>query len=284
LSPRPEALARTEEWVRAAVRGEGAGAPTGDVVAALPSLGPEEQVAIYRHAWFSRLEECLREDFPGVAFAAGPEAFAGLVRDYLAACPPRSWNIARAGDRFAPFLAAREGLRHRAFLAELATLEWTVTEVFDRERGPALDLEALRALPPERVAAARFRKAATAEVLSFAHPVNAFFQAVRDGGRPDVPAPAASAVAIYRAGPPGEERVWRHDLTPPMHALLRALCAGRTLEEAVEACVEETGADPDEVAGSIGGWLGEWAAGGVLEEAEPTPSNPSPPPPPAPPA
>jgi hypothetical protein len=251
------------------------------VVAALPSLAPAEQVAIYRHSWFARLEECLREDFPGVAFAAGPETFAALVRDYLRERPPRSWNIARAGDRFAPFLAEREGLRHRAFLAELALLEWTVTEVFDRERSPALDLEALRALPPERVAATRFRRAGTAELLAFSHPVNAFFQAVRDGGRPEVPGPAATAVAVYRAGPAGEERVWRHDLTPPMHALLRALFAGRTLEEAAEACVEETGADPDEVAGSIGGWLGAWAAGGVLAEAEPTPSTPSPPAPPA---
>lgn len=280
MPPRPEGLAGLEEWVRAAVRGEEAGRPTGEVVAPLPSLGPAEQVEIYRHAWLARLVGCLEEDFPGVRAALGQEAFAALAREYLLACPPRSWNIARAGDRFPGFLAERADLADREFLAELAVLEWTVTAIFDREASPALDAAALRALPMEEVARARFRKGDAAELLAFTHPVNHFFQAVRDGGRPGIPAPAATAVAVYRAGPPGEERVWRMDLAPPMHALLRALCAGRPLEEAVEACVEETGADPDEIAGRIGGWLGEWAAGGVLaaEATSPRPSQPSPPP------
>ena len=264
MRPRTEGLAGIEEWVRAAVRGEDPGRATGEVVTALPTLGPEEQVAIYRHAWLSRLAGCLEEDFPGVRHAVGEVAFAALAREYLLACPPRSWNIARAGDRFAAFLGARVDLPHRGFLAELATLEWTVTGLLDREAPAPLDLDGLRSLPPETVAGARFLRSATAEVLDFSHPVNSYFQAVRDGGRPGIPSPGVTAVAVYRSGLPGEERVWRLDLTPPMRSLLRSLFAGATLEEATEACAGEPGADADAIAAGIGGWFREWAAGGVF--------------------
>jgi len=263
----PEALRGIEEWVRSAVRGEEPGRPTGEVVTALPNLGPEEQIGIYRHAWIARLVGCLEEDFPAVAHAVGAEAFHALARAYVLACPPRSWNIARAGDRFAAFVAAREGLAHREFLAELATLEWTVTSLLDREGPAPMDPAVLRDLPPERIAAARFRPAATAALLDFTYPVNAYFQAVRDGGKPAIPSPGPSAVAVFRAGAPGEERVWRHDLTPPMRAVLAGLFAGSTLEEAVGAAAEAPGADAEGLAEGIGGWFREWATGGVFGEA-----------------
>jgi hypothetical protein len=130
-----------------------------------------------------------------------------------------------------------------------------------------MDPAVLRDLPPEAVAGARFRPAATAALLEFAWPVNAYFQAVRDGGKPAIPGPGPSAVAVFRAGPPGEERVWRHDLTPPMRAVLSALFAGATLEEAVEAAAATPGVDPGVLAEGIGGWFREWAAGGVFGEA-----------------
>lgn len=264
MPPPPEGLARIEEWVRAAVRGRESGPGTGEVVAPLPNLGPEEQVAIYRHAWFARLAGCIEEDFPGVRCAAGEEAFAALVRAYLLECPPRSWNIARAGDRFTGFVAAREGLPHREFLADLARVEWSWTTIFDREEGPVLVPSSLAGVAPERLAGARFPLAGTAEIHEVRFPVNPFLDAVKEGEAPAVPGPGGTAaVLVFRSG----TVVHRMDLPPGALAALRALQAGRTLGEAMEAAADAAGVPLDELAPDVTRWFGEWAAGGVFAEA-----------------
>lgn len=248
--PRSPDLERLQREVRAAITAEEAAPGAAAFASVLPALGPGESLGIYRSGWFTRLRDCLAEDFPGVRHAVGVAGFDRLVRDYLRAFPPRSHDISVAGERLPGFIAGREGLLHREFLGELATLEATVAALHTRPAPPPLSPDALRDLPPERFARARFRKAVAAEVLRFRFPVNAYFQAVRDGGAPEIPAPAATAVAVYRA----EERVWRLDLTPPMLALLDALFEGLPLEEALDRC-------PGDAAAQVGTWFREWGQG-----------------------
>lgn len=259
----PASLADLERRLRAAVTGAEGGAEA--FAARLPALAPAEQVAIYRAQWFSRLLGILRTDFPGTAAALGEEGFSALVRAYLGALPPTDPNISRTGERFAAFVAGREGLPHRAFLADLARVEWAATSIFDREDGPVLDPSTLAGVPPERIAGARFPLASTAEVHEVRHPVNPFLDAVRDGGTPEVPRPGGpAAVLVFRSG----TVVHRMDLAPGALAAIRALDRGLTLGEAMEAAAAGAGVPLEDLAPDVTRWFGEWAAGGVFARAE----------------
>jgi hypothetical protein len=240
-------------------------APAEDLLAPLAALGPAEQLRVYREGWFSRLLGILRGDFPGVAAAEGEEGFAALARGYLAAHPPRDPNITWIGDRFAEHLGATADPARREFLAELARLEWAVTTVFDRPDGPVLDPSALRGVPPERVAGARFPGAATAEVHSFRYPVQQYLDAVRRGERPPIPGPAAGAVLVTREG----TRVRRMPLDPAAEAAIRALHGGRTLAEAVDAALEAAGPEgAADLPPRVTAWFAEWAALGAFAGVE----------------
>jgi len=255
-------LADLERRIREAVtRGEGAE----DLLQPLAAFRPGEQVRVYHEGWFSRLLGILRDDFPAVAAAAGEEEFGRLARAYLEAHPPRDPNITFVGEAFAEFLARRPRLRRREFLADLARLEWAVTSVFDRADGPVLDPASLRDAGSGRIAAARFPRASTAELLEFRHPVNGFLDAVRRGDAPAPPRAAPTAVLVSRAG----AVVRRMEVPPEALVALKALYAGRSLAEAVDAAAAAAGpAGAASLPARVTAWFGEWAANGAFARAD----------------
>jgi hypothetical protein len=258
----PGTLADLERRVREAVT---RGAPDLDAFAPIAALDPAGSVRVYRDGWFSRLESILASDFPGVAAALGDDGFADLARAYLAAHPPRDPIISRVGAEFAPFVAAREGLPHRAFLADLARLEWTVTSAFDHPDAPVLDPATLKDLPPERLAGARFPLAATTAVLEVSHPVHAFLDAVKRGESPPIPGPGGPpAVLVFRSA----VVVKRMDLEREALAALRTLEEGGTLADAMEAAAAAADRPVEDLAPRVTAWFGEWAWGGVFAEAK----------------
>ena len=257
-------LAGLERWVRAGVTGRApAASAVAGVVAPLPGLSPGASLRIYRDGWFSRLRRVLADDYPALARALGEQGFDGLVRGYLAARPPRHYNIARAGEGMAGYVARRRDLAGRAFLADLARLEWAVTSVFDREDGPVLVPASLRGVAPERVAGARFPRAATAEVLVLRHPVNGYLSEAKRRRRQRMPRPARQVVAVSRVG----DRVRRRVLTPPMHRLLARLYAGRPLGDALERSASESGESAGAFAARVRRWFRDWVEGGMFAEA-----------------
>jgi hypothetical protein len=46
-------------------------------------LSAHDRIDIYATAYFCRLLDCLREEFPATLAVVGPDNFAALVRDYL---------------------------------------------------------------------------------------------------------------------------------------------------------------------------------------------------------
>src|SRR5256885_1197254 len=78
-------------------------------------------LAIYRHAYRSRLIEALEADFPAVRGVLGAEEFASLISSYVMACPSREFNIGAVGRFLPDWLKSRE-TPEIPYLAELATL------------------------------------------------------------------------------------------------------------------------------------------------------------------
>jgi hypothetical protein len=86
-------------------------------------------------------------------------------------CPPRSFDLGRAGDRLAEVLAddpLGEGL---PFLADLARLEWAVACAFVAPEAAPLHWSELQALAPEAVAERPLSLAPGAQLICSPWPV-----------------------------------------------------------------------------------------------------------------
>jgi len=247
-----------------AVRGFAEAARLERVLTSGPQQDALERIGVYHYAYHARLVECLADDFPTVRHALGETVFSRLARAFIAAHPSRSANLNSYGGGLVTYCRApRRSIPRRAFVADLATLEWAMVEVLHAAAAPTLSTDALRTLSPERWARLRFRPSATVRLLRFDHPVNAYLQAFREERAPRIPRPGWSATAVYRQG----FTIWRMDLSPPMAEVLAALFAGKTLGDAL-AALQRRHADAEALVPMIMRCFREWTEGGLFAALE----------------
>lgn len=228
------------------------------VVRPSATLTSVERVGVYQGMYLLRMVEALQNDYPAVAHFLGDHAFADLVTRYCEAHPSVSYTLNRLGDRFPEFVASSRGIRRRAFLADLARLELAVTEVFDAPETPPLTAEAIAAVREDEWSGAVLEPIAALRALSFAYPVNAYLQTVKDDDHDHPPTGRkATRVVVWRK----RFEVWRLDVAERPYALLRALLRGEPFGKAVARAakgLEGAGAEP------IYRWLRDWVAEGMF--------------------
>jgi hypothetical protein len=210
-----------------------------------------DRLEIYQQSYFSRLEECLADDYPAVKVALGEAAFAELCRSYATAHPSRDPNLNQFGARFVQF-AREHAPRDSAFVADLARLEWAIVEVLHAGAPERFSAAELERLPPDRLGEVRFVPSPAVRLLSFAYPVNDYFQAVLDGGECETPELGPSTVLVLRNG----YRIRRIPVQQSQSTVLGRLISGEPLGAAL------TGVNVEEVA--VSSWFREWTAWGVF--------------------
>jgi hypothetical protein len=245
------------------------------VVTRSRTLTALERLAIYGYAYYARLLECLREEFPVLKHALGEEVFDAFAVGYLHQYPSRSYTLFQLGANFPRYLAETrpegggEGLPADwpDFLIDLATLERTFNEVFD---GPGvegerlLDADRLRALAPERLLEARLVGVPCLRLLTPRYPVHQYFTAVRRHQDPDPPGPAETCLAVTR-----RRYVVRHfELSRPAYELLHALLAGEPVGVAISRVAEAAGPDLERLATNLQAWFQDWAREGFFSAVE----------------
>lgn len=250
--------------LRSAARAIGVDARSGSdrIVVSSAALSAQDRMGIYHFAYQARLVDCLADDFPCVAYALGSRAFARLAHDVINRFPSDHPNLNIYGRRLVQ--QCQDGttrVPHRAFISELAELEWSMCEVLHAQAAPNLSQAALKAIPLRRWGAVRFRPSQTLRVHRTAYPVNRYLQAYREDRAPAIPARQASATAVYRQG----FTVWRMDLTLPMCGILDSLCAGQPLARAL-ATLESTTREADQrrLATQVMAWFRDWVEGGFF--------------------
>lgn len=132
---------------------------------------------VYAHGYAARLTEALGLEHAAIARILGPEAFAALVHRYAAVFPPRSFDLANAGDRLARFLEFDSATQDLPFLPDLARLERAVAECFTAADAEPIAWSDLRALDAERVAALRLGLAPGVALLTSAWPLEQLWRA-----------------------------------------------------------------------------------------------------------
>lgn len=259
MGARPPGLERLQRWMQAVIThpgGIGPGAASEaardsfdvdpdrleEVVAPSSRLSSAERLALYGHAYHLRLLECFQAMFPGLVAALGQNLFNRFALDYLQRHPPGGYTLNRLADAFPGHLAeTRPGAgappdEREAwpdFIIDLATLELAFQKVYD---GPGVEGRTLPgprdvlAIPADRLSEVRPVPVPCLRLHAFRYPVHAYWLAVREGGEPDLPAPAASFAAMTRR----DFRVVLHEVSREAYELLGALDGERSMAEALD--------------------------------------------------
>lgn len=130
------------------------------------SFDQQERAArlrIYSSAYRLRLREALASNFSVLEAHVGTPAFATLANCYLETRPSTHFSVRAFGDSFPAWLGSERP--NEPWLAELASLEWSLGCAFDAPDEPTLTSDALAALQPEQWTLLRFRFAASARRL-----------------------------------------------------------------------------------------------------------------------
>lgn len=238
----------------------------------LPSsqMTREERLQIYNRAYFGRLIECLRAQFPAVRHAVGDDAFDGLAFGYLLHHPSKTYTLDLLSQSFDTFLTATRPPRATQpdfadFAIELARLERVYSEVFNG-RGPesirSLEPNDFEGLSPERFANSRLVAHGCVRLMRFAFPVHEYASALRQG-RPAVPPePRPVSLVITRRN----YIVRRYEVAEDQFELLSAICEQKTVAEALERLTSIRRDDWSSMASDIRSWFRDWAAAPLFAE------------------
>src|SRR5277367_5751517 len=111
-----------------------------------PPLPTLERLGIYRNAYRVRLIEALDATYPVLHAVLGDEVFSALGEEFVAAHPSVHRSIRWYGRELADFLGQHPPYAEQPILAELALLEWTLSEVFDAADAPPKPRSAFSAI------------------------------------------------------------------------------------------------------------------------------------------
>jgi len=222
------------------------------------TLTAAERLGIYHGMYRLRMGEALESDYPGLAHFLGPEAWAEVVRGYVTAHPSTSYTLNVLGRRLPEWLAAQDGLQHRAFCADLARLEWAVCESFDAAEAPRLEPDAIDSLAPEDWPEARLVPSPALRLVRVAWNAGEWLDTAKDEAhRHPRPRRNAGFVVVFRQ----ELAVYRREAGRAAFSLLSDLAAGRRVGDAVARSLRRRGA-PDSA--SLARWFRQWAADGAF--------------------
>jgi hypothetical protein len=229
-------------------------------------LSALERLNIYAEAYFYRLLDCLKEDFPATAAVTGG-AFEGLVRAYLEKHPPTEPSIFYAGQHLAAFLGNDPVAERWPFLAELARLERTLIEVFHGANAPALSTSEAGMIAPTEWPSLRLRLHPALRILNCHRRVNDVLRAVESGTEWREPAHVPVTLLVWRQG----SQVYYRELAPPERAALEGLSKEAEFAAVCEAFAARfEGEGP---AAAIKEMLTRWVADGLLARNEDSPTE-----------
>jgi hypothetical protein len=128
------------------------------------------RIRVYSDAYFLRLRDVLREDFPRVAALLGPDQFDEVVANYLEKFPSEQPSVRHLGRALAEYLRRQEDMPK--CIADLAELEWARVEVFDAPDATCATMEDLVSVLADEWPALRFRAISAMQILRAQYPVH----------------------------------------------------------------------------------------------------------------
>jgi hypothetical protein len=219
----------------------------------------EQRIAVYIRGYFARLVECLRDDYPAVAFALGPASFDALCTDFIESHPPASPSLNFYGAPFPAFCAQSLGPRS-SFVSGLARLEWAVVESIHADIGTPLDATLLANLPTAAWQRARLIPSPALRIVRATHPVQRYYRAFLAGEIATVPDFEGSTVAVCRRG----ADIRHLDVEDRHVRLLSRLIDGQSLSSALDVLDERATRYDDEPVAALQRAFSAWIESGFF--------------------
>jgi len=233
-----------------------------------PRLSSFDRLEIYNRQYWFRVFECLADDYPGVRTLLGETQFRNLAVAYLANHPSTRFTLRDLGHSFPAFIRAEPRWTdpRTALAADMARLEWSHIEAFDKETMPPLAAADLSERDPSKL---RLQLQPHVTLLRLGWPLDEYLIALSEHTRlrgeashamaPSHPEHGSRKVALPQPGTV-HLAVHRHQnivfykrLTAAQLELLIHLQKGRPLERALRALgAKSTGAE-------IRDWFDDWA-------------------------
>jgi hypothetical protein len=234
-------------------------AVTGAIVDA-PPLPALQRLAIYKNAYRVRLIDALHETYPVLHGLLGDEMWVALGEAFVAAYPSAHRSIRWYGRELAGFMRRTSPFAESPVLSEIATLEWTLSEVFDAEDAPSIQRADLAAVAPDAWGDLKFQFHPSLRRLEFEWNTAAVWKAMNDDEAPPEPQQAESAMPWL---------LWRQDLqnyfrsmnafeAAALDSALRNRSFGEICED-LAACLPD-----DEIPAAAAGFLAAWADSGII--------------------
>jgi hypothetical protein len=218
-----------------------------------------ERLALHARVFRLRPAEVVSRAFPHTSALMGATALAAAALDHasrLASAPPPRPDLLGA---WSDHLRAAAPCPDRPDLADLAALEHARRLVGDAEDVPAIGVEALASLAPERLATAALRFVPAIEIVHTRFDVASVWAALEARRDATPPEPTPADLLVWRGG----SRVLHAVLSPTEAAALRAALGGAPL---ASVCAAFAGAlAPDEAAyDALVGWFSDGLVANVV--------------------
>lgn len=233
-------------------------------------LSARERVEIYANAYFYRLLDVLKEDFPATVAVIDETAFHNLVTGYLIDHPPTEPGIQHASRHLPDFIRTHPLHERWPFITDLAHLERAMLEVFHGQDAESLDATAMRTVAPDDWPAIRLRTHPSLRILDLGWRADTVRRAVESGEPWKEPARGAVVLLVWRRG----SQVHYRELERGERAALALAQSGATFAVMCDAIVAETGDEDEEAPALISRLLGRWLGDGVLARGDSWPAPP----------
>jgi len=92
----------------------------------LQNVSVSTHASIYQNAYYERIINAMKQDFPVLSSLIGDSAFASMVTDYLKSHPSTHFNLRYVGKNLSDFILSRDA--ELEAYADLAKSEWLVCE------------------------------------------------------------------------------------------------------------------------------------------------------------
>jgi hypothetical protein len=196
-------------------------------------------LAIHANTAASTLGNALALSFPAVRAIVGAEFFEAACRQFIAGHPPQQACLNDYGETFPHFLAQFPPARELRYLADVARLEWAVSRALQASDAPGLNLAELAAVPAESMAQLRFIPQPALSVLCLATPADEIWSAVLAQNEVAMRALDVRSIPVWLLVERGPGGVQIRRLDPVRGQFLRLLCAGESLQVALESAGDE---------------------------------------------
>jgi hypothetical protein len=262
-----------------------------DRVTGTAKVSAETRLAVYYDAYRLRLLEALASNYPVLRAWIGEEEFENIGIAYVAAHPSRHFSIRWFGHLLPEFLAATPPWRDKSSLAEMAALEWALSEAFDAEDGTVIGIEDMAAIPAPAWPGMRLQFHPSAQRLDLRWNVPVIWKAVNrnlDGEKNaascrgetsntpaaekephEIRSAAGDVPALSESGYPQAWLVWRQDLKTWFRSLsvdeawaLDAAMTGENFAAICEGLCEWI--DAQNVALHAAGLMKQWITDGLV--------------------